>query len=401
MIRNFVIVIFFCLLTSTWVQAESYIRDYYYIASEADSKITSRTNALDQVKLVLLQEVGTHIRQEINISKDGFGNIHATEDIDAFTAGFTRVKIIEENWNGETYYVKAEIEVDVDSVRKSLESIRGDKSEENKKNLKKLKETQRLLSESREDIANLKAQLIQANQSQKEIILTQYDDKLRKFSSLEMMEKGDGFLSQGLYEEAVYWFRNAAEIGLPSSQSSLGFMYHEGRGVKQSDEKAEFWSRKAAEQGDSLGQYLLGSFYLKGKVVKQNDKIAFEWFEKAAKQGNQFGQTNFGFMHQEGRGVKQSDEKAEFWYRKAAEQGDSWGQLKLGMLYFFGDGLEKNIFEAEKWIRKSAEGNNSSGQFALGLLYQKGIGVNQSDDKAANWFRKACDNGSDKACKKE
>ena len=77
------------------VQAETYIRDYTYEASEADSKITSRANALDQVKIILLQEIGTHIRQKLNITKDGEGNTYAREDVEAITAGLTKVEIIE------------------------------------------------------------------------------------------------------------------------------------------------------------------------------------------------------------------------------------------------------------------------------------------------------------------
>ncbi len=81
--------------------AEEYIREYTYKASEADSKITSRTIALDQLKTILLQEIGTHIRQEISITKDGSGSTYASEDVEAITAGLTKVEIIEEKWNGK------------------------------------------------------------------------------------------------------------------------------------------------------------------------------------------------------------------------------------------------------------------------------------------------------------
>ena len=56
-------IFFIGLLFSQSLRAEIYIREYTYNASEADSKLSSRTIALDQVKIILLQEIGTHIRQ--------------------------------------------------------------------------------------------------------------------------------------------------------------------------------------------------------------------------------------------------------------------------------------------------------------------------------------------------
>ena len=95
--RLHLILVIWALAVSS-VQAQTYIRDYTYEASEADSKITSRINALDQVKIILLQEIGTHIRQKINITKDGAGNTYASDDVEAITAGLTKVEIIEEKW---------------------------------------------------------------------------------------------------------------------------------------------------------------------------------------------------------------------------------------------------------------------------------------------------------------
>lgn len=67
-------VLLVCVFFSTTIHAKTYIREYTYKASEADSKLSSRTIALDQVKVLLLQEIGTHIRQKISIAKDSSGN---------------------------------------------------------------------------------------------------------------------------------------------------------------------------------------------------------------------------------------------------------------------------------------------------------------------------------------
>ena len=53
-------------------------------------------------------------------------------------------------------------------------------------------------------------------------------------------------------EEAVKWFRKAAEQGHAGGQRSLGICYAYGEGVVEDKEEAVKWYRKAAEQGDGL-----------------------------------------------------------------------------------------------------------------------------------------------------
>ena len=58
-------------------------------------------------------------------------------------------------------------------------------------------------------------------------------------------------------DQAVRWFRKAAEQGYARGQASLGFMYEKGRGVEKDENLALEWYRKAAEQGDEPAQKLL------------------------------------------------------------------------------------------------------------------------------------------------
>jgi TPR repeat protein len=63
-------------------------------------------------------------------------------------------------------------------------------------------------------------------------------------------------------------------------------MYSEGYGVEQDDEQAIYWFRKAAEQGEFYGQWELGRRYRFGDGVEQSDEQAVCWFRNAAEQGN-------------------------------------------------------------------------------------------------------------------
>lgn len=159
MIKNipYTLILYVVLVSNAF--ATSYIREYTYTASEADSKLTSRIIALDQVKILLLQELGTHIRQEINISRNGSGEMLASEDVEAITAGFTKVDIIEEKWNGEIYYLKAKIEANTKDVLNALEEFNNNKSKDDEKNIEALKANQLKLEDARQKIKVLQKQL--------------------------------------------------------------------------------------------------------------------------------------------------------------------------------------------------------------------------------------------------
>lgn len=63
------------------------------------------------------------------------------------------------------------------------------------------------------------------------------------------------------YEQAVYWWRKAAENGHAEAQYSLGWMYERGYGVGQDKSEAAKWYHKAAEQRHESAKNLLTYFY--------------------------------------------------------------------------------------------------------------------------------------------
>lgn len=182
--------ILFFLLSSTTLLAETYIREYTYKASEADSKLSSRTIALDQVKTLLLQEIGTHIRQELTITKDSLGGTYASEDVEAVTAGLTKVEILEEKWNGITYYLKAKIDADTQQVLNALEEFKNANSEK-KQQLEALKKNQAALKQLREEISQLILKLkIAKTEGLEEKVNARYIEQVKKLSMPDIYIKG-------------------------------------------------------------------------------------------------------------------------------------------------------------------------------------------------------------------
>ena len=145
----------------------------------------------------------------------------------------------------------------------------------------------------------------------------------------EWSAEGDRLYGQKRYDEAVGYYRRAAEQGHAWAQFRLGLCYENGRGITKDATQAVTWYRKAAEQGHAPAQSNLGYCYGTGTGVAKDATQAVYWYRKAAEQGLAPAQYNLGWCYQHGRGVTADKVQAIAWYRKAAEQGDADAKKKL------------------------------------------------------------------------
>ena len=83
---------------------------------------------------------------------------------------------------------------------------------------------------------------------------------------------------------AARWYELAANQGDRFSQTNLGYMYFEGRGVPQDAAEAVRWFRPSAEQGSASAQFALGDMYARGAGVVQDSVTAYMWLSLAASQ---------------------------------------------------------------------------------------------------------------------
>jgi hypothetical protein len=121
-------IIFLLSVTPAFAKTVTYVKEYTYQASELDSKLSSRTIALTQVKKLLLEELGTYL-----ISESEVKDFELTKDqVSSLTAGIVMTVIIDEQWDGKTYFLKAKISTDTDELIRSINNIR--KNQEQNKN---------------------------------------------------------------------------------------------------------------------------------------------------------------------------------------------------------------------------------------------------------------------------
>jgi len=134
----------------------------------------------------------------------------------------------------------------------------------------------------------------------------------------EDFKKGYGYYQAENYDEAVKWYRKAAEQGYAPAQYRLGELHYDGQGVPQDYAEAAKWQRKGADQGYVSSQTALGVTYAMGKGVSQDYAEAAKWYRKAAEQGDAYTQFNLGIAYEKGEGVPQVYVTAHMWYNLSA-----------------------------------------------------------------------------------
>lgn len=162
------------------------------------------------------------------------------------------------------------------------------------------------------------------------------------------------------YAVALQELKPLVESGDPVAEFYLGLMYDNGEDVVQNYQQAIAWYRKAADKGYGPAQSNLGVIYETGGGVERDFKEAASWYRKAAEQGDVAAQFNLGLMCYVGRGTDfpRNTAEAALWYGKAAEQGSVIAQNAFGQLCENGYGLKASYVAAYKWYSLAAEGGS-------------------------------------------
>ena len=121
-------------------------------------------------------------------------------------------------------------------------------------------------------------------------------------------------------------------------------------------QEAVNWYRKAADSGNALAENNLADLYLRGEGVPQDDATAFRLFQQAAAQGQTSARIKLGYMYSAGRGTAKDPVTAYSWITAAANAGDGRGrdlmkslesQLSAGQIAQAKENAQKLNAEAE------------------------------------------------------
>jgi uncharacterized coiled-coil protein SlyX len=173
-----------------------FIREYTYNASDDDSKNSARKKAIQQIKILLSEEIGTYIESYLDIKKQNINNIgykSIKQEIKSLSVAITKLKVLNEKWDGKTYYIKASVRVnEKQAIELILQNLKVKATQKDVKRLNKiLAEQKKSLHEKNSKLQYINKKLISQeiiNNAIKKKILNM-KKQLEKYNKEEIRQK--------------------------------------------------------------------------------------------------------------------------------------------------------------------------------------------------------------------
>jgi len=138
----------------------------------------------------------------------------------------------------------------------------------------------------------------------------------------QLWQRAVTLIDRNNYRDAIPLLTQAANMGHPKAQATLGIAYQDGNGVKVDARAAAHWFGLAAAQGHRASQYALGAMYEEGEGGLPRDKRkATELYLASAKQGFDKAELIVGVGYLVGDGLPNDRRQAMPWLQRAAAQG--------------------------------------------------------------------------------
>jgi tetratricopeptide (TPR) repeat protein len=184
----------------TFAEIKIFTKEYKYQASEEDSRNSCRITSLREVKRLLLEELGTYLESITEVQ-----NFQLTKDqITTLTAGIVKTEIIDEKWDGHTYWLKSKIAADSEEIIKSIDLLRKDR--ERTRELEKIRRRSDDLLRENEI---LRKQLASSTNEKDKI---NYNTNIKELSSIEWYEKGRRLGISKNYNDAIDAFNKSIDL---------------------------------------------------------------------------------------------------------------------------------------------------------------------------------------------
>ena len=233
--------------------------------------------------------------------------------------------------------------------------------------------------------------------------------------------EGMSYYDNQQYSQAFAEFKPLADRGDEKAQYYVAYMYLNGYGVSQDENKGLDYLQKSVNQGFEKSLAMMGYFLSEGLHVPMDKQKGIELYQKAAEKGDDDALLNLGVLYYLGDGVDQDTRialdyfqkvnmaskplvgryianiyqasgnpeeqaKVKTLYMTAGANGDLGSIHSLAYLYQTGPENERNIAEAVKCYTYAASQSFAASQYALGTLYANGNGVEKNILTAYAWL---------------
>ncbi|MHB8139387.1 MAG: tetratricopeptide repeat protein [Smithellaceae bacterium] len=198
----------FIIPNAAMAETKTFTKEYTYQAAVEDNKNSSRTIALREVKILLLDELGKYLENETDVKK-----YQLTKDqIAALTAGIAQTELIEEKWDDKTYWLQARVTVDSDRLTKLIGALSKDRQK-----TMELEEARKLSDDLLKENTKLRGELASAEGKKQPKAVAAYHKTIKDLDASEWFEKGFAAVASGNYTDAVTAYSKAIENNLQSA----------------------------------------------------------------------------------------------------------------------------------------------------------------------------------------
>lgn len=200
--------------------------------------------------------------------------------------------------------------------------------------------------------------------------------------------EGEEYLNNQRYAQAFAEFKPLADTGDFRSQYYVGYLYLNGYGVEQDNQKALSYLQQSVAQNYDLAEALMGFLYAEGKVIPQDKKKALELYNKAAERGNISAFLNLGVAYYTGDGVDKDIKKAISYFERIPLKEKPVVGRYLGDIFQYDSGVQ-DFNKAREYYMEAARGGDLGAYHALGYMNQKGLGGIENMDEAIKFYQYA------------
>src|SRR5258707_7186114 len=197
----FLLIISLC-CHSIYSQEKTFVKEYTYKASEADSKVSCRAIATNQLRSMLLNELGVYVESNQLLKTNDIAGKNSqdfVENISTISAGITKLNVLGETWNGETFWMKAAITVDTTSLQESLKRI-----SEDRQKVKELGDLKQRMAFANQRLAELTQALNDQKETNAKSALTEkYNTKINEISATNSMYNAKAKFESRDYSGAI------------------------------------------------------------------------------------------------------------------------------------------------------------------------------------------------------
>ncbi len=124
LLRTSLLLMLLCSSNAALSATKTFIREYTYVASDLDSKVSARNNALKLIKAGVLEEIISYTSNTSKLEQAQMGDRFQSSFVQSastHSGGFMRTRILEEKWDGFKMWIKAEVRANTDRIEKELE----------------------------------------------------------------------------------------------------------------------------------------------------------------------------------------------------------------------------------------------------------------------------------------